>query len=100
MAPGWIFGRGDCGCNRGPGLEELIEGVKPNGESSVTSKTFSKNSSKATETSKSSKTKTFFKETTNNVKKLAYILSKKKHQYVKSDEEPVSSGEEEALMLR
>ncbi|KAB0799666.1 hypothetical protein PPYR_07546 [Photinus pyralis] len=99
IAPGWIFGRGDFGWNRGPTLDDMMEGVNVENSSVSKSRDGSKSSAKRSYLSKMDKfsdfSKMFNKQQINKIRG-----KKKRNQKPKSDEErPVSSGTEEALLL-
>ncbi|KAF5308520.1 hypothetical protein FQR65_LT06185 [Abscondita terminalis] len=100
IAPGWLFGRGDCGWSHGPTLDQIMIKVlqKPRVENIDDKGTSVKSKS-------SSKTRDPKYDKMSNFSKMIHQkrkvqTSKKQPKHYKSDEEPVSSGEEKALMLK
>ncbi|KAK4876214.1 hypothetical protein RN001_012636 [Aquatica leii] len=97
IAPGWIFGRGDCGWAYGPPLDQIMTGILSKKVSPLNDQTKSPKSPKS---SKSVKIKDHRKRSKIRTEKRKSSVSKKQAEKYKSDEEPVSSGEEKALMLQ
>ncbi|KAF5292009.1 hypothetical protein FQA39_LY14126 [Lamprigera yunnana] len=89
IAPGWIFGRGDCKWAYGPTLDQMMAPLVAT--SSVSSNLESKSSRKSARVSNS----------TNTIRtKRKFSRQARSTKETKSEEDQVSSTEERALMLR